>query len=201
MFLNETPRPFLYLPLTQRTASPVTLHLRTTVPPMSLAAGTRAAIHAMDPELLVYDVKTMAIHLRDGIGLFFVRMGATLAGAVGLLGLAQTLVGLFGVLSYAVSQRTREIGIRLALGATARDVVRNVLGQGALLVALGLAVGLALSLALTRLMSSLLFGISAWDVTAYASASLVLAALGLVSCYLPARRAAKLEPSMALRRE
>jgi predicted permease len=198
-FLGEKPLPFLYLPLAQEFASSVTLQLRTSGPPAQLAAPARAVVHTLDPELVVYDEKTMKTHLRDGLSLFFIRLAATLAAAVGLLGLTQTIVGLYGVISYAVSQRTREIGIRMALGAHAAVVLRTVVAQGMRPALIGLGLGLLGAVGLTRAMSALLLGVSATDALTYGIASLVLIVASLVATAIPAWRAARLNPSDALR--
>jgi putative ABC transport system permease protein len=148
----------------------------------------------------VYDLKTMNAHL-SGISLLFVRVGAALVGVFGLLGLLLAVVGLYGVISHSVSQRTHEIGIRIALGAQAGDVLRMVLKQGMILTLIGVAAGLATAFAVTRLMSSLLYGVSATDPLTFILISLLLASVALLACYLPARRATKVDPMIALRTE
>jgi len=199
IFLGEMPRPYVYLPLAQRFTSPITLHLRTNVAPAQLASAARQAIHALDPQLVVYDEKTMATHLRDGLSLFFLRLAATLAGAVGLLGLTQTIVGLYGVISYAVTQRTREIGIRIALGADAAAVLRTIVAQGMRPALIGLGLGLLGAIGLTRVMAGLLLGVGATDPLTFGLASFVLIVASLVATILPAWRAARLNPTEALR--
>jgi len=201
MFLNEAAGPYVYFPISQRHASNVVLHLRTAGDPAAALAPARALIHAIDPELLVFDSKTMESHLNDGLAFLFVRLGAVLAMAVGLLGLIQTVVGLYGVIAYGVSQRTREIGIRMALGADAGTVVRAVMGQGLALTAVGLVLGLGLALVVTRLMSGLLIGVSPRDTFTFVVATLLLLLLAAISAWLPARRASRLEPLGALRSE
>jgi ABC-type antimicrobial peptide transport system permease subunit len=143
----------------------------------------------------------MQEHLRDGLALFFVRIAATLAMAIGVLGLVQTIVGLYGVIAYSVSQRTHEFGIRMALGARAGDVTRVVVRQGALLVGIGLVIGVGLAMGVTRFMTSLLVGVNPDDLVSFGVAGGVLALLALLSCYVPARRAAHMEPVKALRSE
>ena len=199
IFLNEAPREFVYLPLAQETSRAVTIFVRTRAEPSATASALRSTISGMDVEVVPFGMSTLADHLRNGIAYFFVRIAATLAGAIGVLGLLQTLVGLYGVLSYAVAQRSREIGIRMALGAQAADVVRSVLRDGSILIAGGLFAGLLLAFSLTRLMGGLLIGVSATDAVAYAGSAVLLTVLALLSSYIPARRAAKLVPTRALR--
>jgi putative ABC transport system permease protein len=199
LFLNEAPRPFLYIPVAQEMTRATTLFLRTSADPSSIASAVRTTFRQIDEEVVPFNMRSMPDHLRDGLAYFFVRIGATLAGAIGVLGLLQTLVGLYGVLSYAVVQRSREFGIRMALGAQAAHVVRSVMREGSILVSAGLVVGLVLAYSLTRLMGGLLIGISPSDVVAYAGSAALLVILALVSSYIPARRASRLVPTSALR--
>ena len=201
LFLNEEPRPMIWRPLAQAYSTFVTLSVKSSLPPMVLAQSLRGIVKDLDPELVPYDMRTIESHLHDGFALFFVRIAATLAMAIGILGLLQTIVGLFGVLSYVVSQRTREIGVRMALGAQRRDVIGGVLRQGMVLVGGGLALGIAMALGVTRILSSLLIGVTPNDLVAYAVAGGLLVFLAMLSCYVPAYRAAQLEPVLALRRD
>jgi ABC-type antimicrobial peptide transport system permease subunit len=147
----------------------------------------------------LYGVRTMQAHLDQGIAFFFIHIGATLATAIGMLGLLQTIVGLYGVLSYAVAQRAREIGIRMALGAGRGDVVGGVLRQGSVLVGAGLLVGLGLAVALTRVMRGLFVGVSPADLLPYVGSIAIVVVLSLISAWLPANRAARVAPASALR--
>jgi len=199
MFVGEEPRPFLYLPLLQNYRSILTFHLRSSVPAESLAGAARGEVRGLDPALPVYDLKTMASHLRDGRALAFVRLGATLAAAFGALGLVLAIVGIYGVVSHAAAQRTYEIGIRMALGARRVELLRMVLLGGLKLATTGLAIGLAAGWALTRFMTSLLYGVSPLDPVTFAGASLMLSAAATAATFFPARRASAVDPLVALR--
>lgn len=200
-FLNETTKPHLYLPVAQRPVDMMTLHLRTTGNPTAITGAARKMTKELNPDLALFGVKSMETHLNYGLAFLFVRFGALVATTLGLLGLVQSIVGLYGVISYGVSQRTREFGIRLALGASGYVVARDVLKQGARLTAIGLVVGLTIAAASTRLMESILFGVSTTDWATFAGAAVVLGIIATVSSYVPARRASKLDPIVALRSE
>jgi putative ABC transport system permease protein len=197
--LGERPIPYVYVPFSQNYQSEMTLHVRTRGEPRNWLSAVRAEVQALDKEVSVFGVKTLTEHM--SIPLFGPRMVATLMGLMGVLALLLAAVGIYGVIAYSVSQRTREIGIRMALGARPRDVLKVVVGQGMVMALIGLFIGLAGAFALTRIMSGLLYGVSATDPTTFAGVSLVLGGVALVASYLPARQATKVEPILALRYE
>src|SRR5215208_375763 len=198
--IGEAPQLFVYSPLAQSYGSTVTLVARTAGgDPRALIPALNAEVRALDPALPLYDVKTVEEHM--GVSLFPARVAAALLGGFGLLALVLAAMGVYGVVSYAAAQRTREIGIRVALGARRRDVLRLVAGRGMLLVALGVCLGLAGALALTRFMEGVLYGVSATDPVTFALVVAVLLGVALLACLVPARRATKVDPMVALRYE
>jgi predicted permease len=196
---TEPTHPWVYTPHAQDYESMMTLIARTTGDPWQSLAGVRAAAHDLDPTLPVFDEKTLKTH--SGVPLFLDRIAVTFLSAFGLLALMLAAVGLYGVMSYSVTARTREIGIRMALGAQTGAVLKQVIKQGMILALIGVAIGLAAAFALTRLMESLLYGVSATDVLTFTLVSLLLAAVAVLACYIPARRATKVDPMVALRCE
>ncbi|HKS80530.1 MAG TPA: ABC transporter permease [Candidatus Acidoferrales bacterium] len=197
--LNEKPRPFIYLPLYQFYSPSAILHVRTAADPLSSASAVSEAIHQMNAEMPVFDVGTL--ESRTKTVSFVQRMAGTFVGAFGIVAFVLAGVGIYGVIAYSTRQRTHEIGIRMALGARPADVLRLVLGQGMRIALLGLGIGLALSLALARLMSSLLFGVSASDPLTFITVVLLLGFVALLAIYIPARRAMCVDPLIALRYE
>lgn len=195
--LGESPRPTVYQPLAQNHETGMALHVRTKSKPASVAAIVRREVQSIEPNLAVTSVESMA----DVVGgsLFAARMGAMLLAIFGLLALVLAAVGLYGVMSYSVSRRTREIGIRMALGAGSGNVLRLVLKEGMTLVGGGVAAGLIAAAALTRLLASFLYGVSPMDATTFVTIPLVLALVAFAASYLPARRATKVDPMEALR--
>jgi len=167
--------------------------------PMTLAPAVREAVHAADPEQAVANVRTFDEILDEEV--VQRRLGASLVAAFAALALLLASLGVYGVLSYFVAQHTSEIGVRLALGASRRDILSLVLGKGMGLAVAGVALGLVGALALSRLVSSVLYGVSAADPATFAGAAGLLAALALLACYLPARRAIKVDPMVAIRCE
>ena len=201
LFLGEDSRSFFYLPLAQNHRSEITLFVHSAGDPALLMSSIRDVVRESDSDLPLYDVKTMASHLRDGGAFLFVRLAAELAATFGFLGLILAIVGIYGVISYSVSQRRHEIGIRMALGAKTADVLRLVIGQGIGLTAVGVAIGLSAAFVLTRLMASLLYGVSATDATTFVAVPVLLTGVALAASFVPARRASKVDPMTALRCE
>ena len=201
IFLGWSHQPYYYVPLAQNYQSFRTLQLRTSVPPESLIPQMENLVHAVDPAVPISEIHSMKESLSGANGYFLFRVGATLAASMGILGLILAVVGVYGVVSYAASQRTHEIGIRMALGADRWNILLLVLRQGFLLVIAGVVVGLALAWALTRSMATLLIGVTPTDALTFASTTLLLAAIGFWACYAPARRAMRLDPMRALRHE
>ena len=156
-------------------------------------------MNALDKNLPLFAVKTMSDQIASA--LWQQRMAAGLIGIFGLLALVLVAVGLYGVIAHSVAQRTQEIGIRMALGATSTDVVKLVVKEGLSLAIIGVIVGVAAAFACTRLMSNLLYGVSATDITTFIIASALLAVVALAASYIPARRAAKVDPMVALKYE
>jgi predicted permease len=193
--------PYLYMPLDQSANTLRSIVVRSAVAPERLAAQVQREIQALDPDIPVADLQTMKQSLEGGMGYLMFRVGAMQAGSMGVLGLILAGIGVYGVVSYGASQRTREIGIRMALGAHPREVARLVLGHGARLVIVGVAVGLAGAIAVTRLASRFLVLVSSTDPLTFIAVTAVLCALALWACYLPARRAMKVDPMVALRHE
>ncbi|HEY8459355.1 MAG TPA: ABC transporter permease, partial [Blastocatellia bacterium] len=191
--------PTIYMPVFQapRIRRDAVFIARTTADPASLAAAMRREIAAVDPDLPVYDVRTMNQVIAESVAQRRFTMAALAIFAFAALGLAA--LGLYGVLSYAVTQRTREIGLRMALGGRPLDALKLVVGQGMKMTMLGALAGLLASLALTRLMKGLLFGVSATDPLTFAAATLLLTIVAFLACWIPARRATKVDPMVALR--
>lgn len=187
----------MYLPITQSGSGSLELVVRAKMPIESLAPGVRAALSKVDPKLPTSEFQTLSQLVDQAASPK--RLVTLLLGGFSLLALILAALGIYGVISYAVTQRTQELGIRLALGARTIDVLRLVIKQGMQPVVVGLGLGLVAAVALTRLLASLLFGVSATDPATFAGIALLLAAAALLACYLPARRAAKVDPVIALR--
>ena len=197
--IGEDPQPLAYLPLTQDFAPAVTMQVRTSGRPESVIAAVRSQVQSLDTNLALTNLNTIE-ELVDQ-GLWAPRVGAGLLAVFGALALLLAIVGVYGVLSYSVSQQTREIGIRMALGARTASVLALIVRQGMRLAFVGLALGLVIAFAGMRVLSSLLFGVSAHDPVTFAGVSFILATAAILGCYIPARRAAKIDPITALRYE
>jgi predicted permease len=197
--LNEKPLAFLYLPVSQVYSPGIMITARVDGDPLAHAKAIEKAIHELNSDLNLYDVTTLVE--REQFSSFAQRAGGTFVGAFGLLALVLAAVGIYGVTAYTTRQRTHEIGIRMTLGATKLDVLRLVLGHGVRLTAIGLAVGLALALVLTRFLSSVLLGVTATDAVTFLTVAIILCAVALFACFLPARRAMRMDPMVALRYE
>jgi ABC-type lipoprotein release transport system permease subunit len=200
-FLNEDPRPYLYLPFAQNYSAPTILHVRTAANRAGLVPALRQAVRALDPELPVYSVKSMQDHLQHGCLFSAIVMGGALSGLFGLLGLALACMGLYGVVANSVGQRTREIGVRTALGATRGDILRLVVRRAMLSAGAGAAVGLIGSIGAGQLLKRVLFSVDSADWATFALMIALLVAVALVACLVPARKAMRVDPTIALRYE
>jgi predicted permease len=199
--LTSPTEPVIYLPNYQA-YSPThdtTIHLRTTGDPRTTASSVEETIHQLNPELPLFNVNPLSVTMQ--LGTLFGRVAATFAASFGFLAMVLAAVGVYGVVAYTTRQRAREVGIRMALGAEKGDIYRLVLGQGFRLTLAGLVVGTALGLAFTRLLKAQLFGVSETDAITFASVGLLLAVVALLACHIPARRATRVDPMVALRYE
>jgi predicted permease len=199
--LTYPAEPVIYLPIYQayRSTQDTTVHLRTTGDPRTMASSVQETIHQLNPELPLFNVNPLSVTMQ--LGTLFGRVAATFAGSFGLLAMLLAAVGIYGVVAYSTRQRTREIGIRMALGAEKGGIYSLVLGQGFRLTLAGLVVGTALAVAFTRLLKAQLFGISETDAITFTSTGLLLAVVALLACHIPARRATRVDPMVALRYE
>jgi putative ABC transport system permease protein len=197
--LSKEAKSAYYVPQTQVPFNQMTVVVRTTSTPRSVVSAVTREVNSLDKDLPVFGVKTVEEYLAASVAA--PRFNTTLLSIFAGVALVLTIVGLYGVMSYAVAQRTNEIGIRMALGAQPRDVLSLIVGQGFKLVLAGLAIGLIGAYAVTRLVASLLFGVTTKDPLTFGVVALALAVVALLACYIPARRAAKVDPIVALRYE
>jgi putative ABC transport system permease protein len=197
--LTEMPLFFGYRPLSQRYRSVLTLHVRTNGNPAEVITQVRSEVKALDPDLPLTNLETMQEHMRGPLAP--ARLLASLSSGFAILTLLLASIGLYGVMAYLVGSRTHEIGIRMALGAQTVGVLRLILAQGMRLALAGIALGLVAAFALTRVLASLLYGVSASDPLTFIAVAVLLAGVAVVACYLPARRATKVDPLVALRYE
>jgi len=202
----ERVEPQLYLPFNQAPddmlpflAPRMNLIIRTTADPLNITAAVRREVQALDPNQPVFNVSTMKQTLDQS--LVTQRLSMTLLAFLATLALILAAVGIYGVMSYTVTQRQHEIGIRMAIGAQQRDVFKMVIGRGMILALIGVALGLAGAFGLTRLMATMLFGVAPTDTATFITIGLLLTVVALVACYVPSRRATKVDPMVALRYE
>jgi predicted permease len=197
--LGENPIPFMYLPALQNYEAALTLGVGSAIDPAATISAMRREIARLDSNLTVTDIKTMEEHL--GLSRFPARVAATVLGLFGVTALALAAVGIYGVISFSIGRRTREIGIRMALGATRGSILALVLGQGMALAITGTAIGLAAAFGVTRFIGGFLYGISSLDPVTFAGVPCLLSAVALFAAFLPARRAMRVQPVKALRYE
>jgi predicted permease len=197
--LNELPQPYMYLALDQNFTSQAVLHVRSAAAPATVLNAVREIVRTLDANLPLFDARTLEEHMRTAV--FAQRMAANLLGVMGILAVILAAVGLYGVIAYAVSQRTQEMGIRLALGAAPGDLLKMVLRQGIVIAGMGLTIGLALAFAATGFMRSLLPGITPRDPVTFIAVPVVLLVIAMIAAVIPARRAGAVDPVTALRYE
>ncbi|HYL73445.1 MAG TPA: ABC transporter permease [Bryobacteraceae bacterium] len=197
--IGEQPQPVIYLPVEQQFNTSLALVVRTGANPDTILPAVRARVQSLDNDLALTNASTIQRTMAQG--LWAPRMAAALFGVFGLLGMLLASIGIYGVMAYMVSQRTNEIGIRMALGARPADVLQLVVGQGMRLALAGIVIGVLAALALTRLMASLLFAVRPYDPVTFVVVSAILSAVALLAGWLPARRAARIDPLVALRQE
>jgi hypothetical protein len=195
--LREATPPYMFLPMSQRSVGEITLIARGHVDEKVLASSVRLAMASIDPALPAIDILTRTEHLRRA--LFAERAMAGSVMGLGAISLLLAMVGVYGVVAFAVSRRTREIGIEMALGASANQVLRRVLGHGARLTAVGILIGAAAGLAMSFVIADSLYGVSAWEPRIFIAAAAITLPVALAASYLPARRAARIDPIVALR--
>ena len=197
--LNEKPRPFLYLPLYQVYRASMTLNARVQGDPLASSAMIEKAVHELNPALVLFDV--VDLETRWQVASLQQRIAGTFVGAFGLVALVLATIGVYGVTAYTTRQRIREIGIRMALGASKENVVRLVLAQGLRLTFIGVGLGLIASFALTRYLGSMLLGVTSTDALTFSTVAILLCAVALAACLIPALRAMRVDPIVALRHE
>ncbi len=199
--LDDAIKPVLYFPLAQGQSLSASLVVRTTGDPAALIASVRNVNRALEPEVGIFNVRTIEEMIADSPAAFFRRLPAWLIGIFAVVALLLASIGIFGVISYSVSQQTREIGVRLALGARPKEILRMVVRKGMTLAVSGAGIGLLGAFALTRFMEGLLFGVSATDPIIFIAIAVLLVLVAFLACYIPALRASRVDPMIALRYE
>jgi putative ABC transport system permease protein len=197
--LADAPEPLAYWPYPQGPSKMMTFVVRTSTPPLSLIPAIREALHRMDKDQPIAKIRTMDQLVANSVARS--RFMMFLLSAFAGLALVLACIGIYGVMAYSVAQRTREIGIRMALGAQKNDVLGMVIRQGVRLALLGVVIGIAGAIVLTRFLSSLLYGVKTTDPLTFVAVSLLLTAVALPACYIPARRAMRVDPTVALKYE
>jgi ABC-type antimicrobial peptide transport system permease subunit len=205
LFETEEPVGGIYLPFARGFQSDISyfVRFRSLAPGSEVAAADllRRAVRDVDPSIPIISLRTFAQHLDSNVDLWLVRAGAALFSIFGALALGLAVVGLYGVKAYSVARRTREIGIRMALGAQAGAVLRMIMWEGSIMLISGVAIGLLLAIATAKILSGILYGVGALDPVAFTVAPAVLAVAALIATWLPARRATRVDPVQALRAE
>jgi ABC-type antimicrobial peptide transport system permease subunit len=196
---GETPKPYVFQPLAQSYRSGMTLLVHTSTAPLSIVAPIRSLITSIDASLPLFDVRTMDEHLRNGQALLFTRIGMAFTLVFGTLALVLAMIGIYGVVSYSVALRTREIGVRVALGATLAGVVALVMRQGLRVAGIGIAAGILISFGVTSVLSSILYGVRPYDPVVLGGVLTLLVAIAAAASFAPARRATRIDPITALR--
>jgi predicted permease len=200
--MTDTNRPLIFYPLSQHFQHIATIVVRTGMDPMQITASVKQAVAQLDPDMPVYNIRTLDQQIVSSpMGMAPMRMGTIIAGTQGIIALFLATLGLYGLISHSVRQRTHEIGIRIALGATRGKVLRILIKQGLRLVLIGLGAGLAIAFLITRVLSGVLYGVKATDPLTFGGVALLLAGVAVLASYIPARRAASIEPMQALRSE
>jgi len=199
--IAEDPQPYFYVPLAQSFVPLQILQIRSLGKPEALSSQIQQQTRALDPAITIVDIRTMNESLGGATGFFMFRLGASIAAFMGILGLLLAVIGVYGMVSYATTQRTQEIGVRVALGADQKQILRLIIGQGMRIACIGIGIGLLAAWGLTRLTRHMLIGISASDPALYLEVATLVSIVALLACYIPARRAAKVDPMVALRYE
>jgi putative ABC transport system permease protein len=199
MNIGEAPRPAIYRPFAQTVPSSATLAIRTDGAPADIAAAMRKVMQDIDPDVAVYDVRSMATHLDNGSAFLPFRLGAFMTSLFGGMGILLVSIGLYGMIAYHVGQRTQEIGVRMALGARRADIIRDVLSHGSRFALIGIGIGMVLAAGLAHMLKGLLVGVSPFDPVTYAAVAGLLVTMCLLASYVPARRATSVDPLVALR--